>query len=386
MAQNNKNTKQGLLHFGSIAVAIVVIAAFFVLDLNETEDSTVSHINTEGINMDIPEPESEIEQNKLAAIKAEIRRAEAEKEQAYSQTSSFNLMENLSVPKEQEERQKLMNAEVTTTNITLEEIQREDSQEIKLPITETPKVTEPEPQPHRKAASTGGTKKTKKIAKTTETDDYEKRVEREKELARKKAYASLGMEYPEQKKEEVKETPKKEDVKKETPKNNNPFISLNESKSSTKSGIRVVTHGEQKDITTSSQVRLRLLDPMTIDGTTIPKNTEIIGKASFSENRVQIKIENINYKNNIYPFQGTIYDKDGFEGIYIADNIVNDVSKESASNTINSASYQSGLTGLISKGTNAIVTATKNAVTGAVRETKVTLPANYRLILKTKNQ
>ena len=384
MAQNNKNTKQGLLHFGSIAVAIVVIAAYFVLGLNETEDSTVSHINTEGINMDIPEPESEIEQNKLAAIKAEIRRAEAEKEQAYSQTSSFNLMENLSVSKEQEERQQLMTAEVTTTNITLEEIQREDSQEIKVPIAKTPKVTEPEPQ--RKAASTGGAKKTRKIAKTTETDDYEKRVEREKELARKKAYASLGMEYPEQKKEEVKETPKKEEVKKETPKNNNPFISLNESKSSSISGIRVVTHGEQKDITTSSQVRLRLLDPMTIDGTTIPKNTEIIGKASFSENRVQIKIENINYKNNIYPFQGTIYDKDGFEGIYIADNIVNDVSKESASNTINSASYQSGLTGLISKGTNAIVTATKNAVTGAVRETKVTLPANYRLILKTKNQ
>ena len=163
------------------------------------------------------------------------------------------------------------------------------------------------------------------------------------------------------------------------------FKTMGGSSSATQKGsIRAVVHGEQKNITASSQVKLRILDPIEVDGFSIPKNTIILGQASFRENRVNITIENIAYNNNVYPFRGTIYDQDGFQGIYFPDNLVNDVKKEAGSETTSSADIKLGsLSGIVSTGANAIVNATKSATSGAIRETKVTLPANYKLIIKT---
>lgn len=151
-----------------------------------------------------------------------------------------------------------------------------------------------------------------------------------------------------------------------------------------KGRIRAVIHGEQKNVTESSQIKLRILDPIVIENFTIPRNTIIFGIASFSENRVNIDIENIAFENNIYPFRGRIYDQDGFLGIYIPDNLVNDAKTEASSETVSSADINfNGLTGIVSSGANAIVNATKNVVNGSIRRTKVTLPANYKLIIKT---
>lgn len=151
-----------------------------------------------------------------------------------------------------------------------------------------------------------------------------------------------------------------------------------------KGRIRAVIHGEQKNVTESSQIKLRILDPIVIENFTIPRNTIIFGMASFSENRVNIDIENIAFENNIYPFRGRIYDQDGFLGIYIPDNLVNDAKTEASSETVSSADVNfNGLTGIVSSGANAIVNATKNVVNGSIRRTKVTLPANYKLIIKT---
>lgn len=174
-----------------------------------------------------------------------------------------------------------------------------------------------------------------------------------------------------------------------TTKNKNGFRTLGVSATSTapKGSVRAVIHGEQKDITESSQIKLRILDPIEVDGFMIPRNTIIFGMASFSENRVNIDIENIAFRNNIYPFRGRIYDQDGFLGIYIPDNLVNDAKTEASSETVSSADVNfSGLTGIVSSGANAIVNAAKNVVTGSIRRTKVTLPANYKLIIKTNEK
>lgn len=182
-------------------------------------------------------------------------------------------------------------------------------------------------------------------------------------------------------------TENEKDVK--TTKNKNGFRTLGVSASSTapKGSVRAVIHGEQKDITESSQIKLRILDPIEVDGFMIPRNTIIFGMASFSENRVNIDIENIAFRNNIYPFRGRIYDQDGFLGIYIPDNLVNDAKTEASSETVSSADVNfSGLTGIVSSGANAIVNAAKNVVTGSIRRTKVTLPANYKLIIKTNEK
>lgn len=182
--------------------------------------------------------------------------------------------------------------------------------------------------------------------------------------------------------EKIASTPVQDKMDEQTQKNG--FRPINSSpKKENKGQIKAVIHGEQKNVTSSSQVSLRILEPIVINGTTIPENTIVIGKASFSQNRVNIHIENIVYKDNVFPFKGTIYDRDGFQGIYSPENLVNDVQKEAGSETVTNSDIRLGnVSGIISTGANAIINATKNVINGSVRDVKVTLAANYNLIIK----
>jgi hypothetical protein len=87
--------------------------------------------------------------------------------------------------------------------------------------------------------------------------------------------------------------------------------------------------------------------------------------------------------DNVYPFRGTIYDRDGFRGIYFPDNLADEAKTEAGSETITSTEVNlNGLGGIVSTGANALINATKNVLNNSIKETKVTLPANYKLIIK----
>lgn len=232
-----------------------------------------------------------------------------------------------------------------------------------------------------------------RTAKDETAEDWEAKMqaeiaERERRLQELYYGKKVENELP-QTSSSTEDEPTENEKEVKTTKNKNGFRTLGVSATSTapKGSVRAVIHGEQKDITESSQIKLRILDPIEVDGFMIPRNTIIFGMASFSENRVNIDIENIAFRNNIYPFRGRIYDQDGFLGIYIPDNLVNDAKTEASSETVSSADVNfSGLTGIVSSGANAIVNAAKNVVTGSIRRTKVTLPANYKLIIKTNEK
>ncbi|MBQ9099923.1 MAG: conjugative transposon protein TraM [Paludibacteraceae bacterium] len=232
-----------------------------------------------------------------------------------------------------------------------------------------------------------------RTAKDETAEDWEAKMqaeiaERERRLQELYYGKKVVNELP-QTSSSTEDEPTENEKEVKTTKNKNGFRTLGVSATSTapKGSVRAVIHGEQKDITESSQIKLRILDPIEVDGFMIPRNTIIFGMASFSENRVNIDIENIAFRNNIYPFRGRIYDQDGFLGIYIPDNLVNDAKTEASSETVSSADVNfSGLTGIVSSGANAIVNAAKNIVTGSIRRTKVTLPANYKLIIKTNEK
>ncbi len=232
-----------------------------------------------------------------------------------------------------------------------------------------------------------------RTAKDETAEDWEAKMqaeiaERERRLQELYYGKKVVNELP-QTSSSTEDEPTENEKEVKTTKNKNGFRTLGVSATSTapKGSVRAVIHGEQKDITESSQIKLRILDPIEVDGFMIPRNTIIFGMASFSENRVNIDIENIAFRNNIYPFRGRIYDQDGFLGIYIPDNLVNDAKTEASSETVSSADVNfSGLTGIVSSGANAIVNAAKNVVIGSIRRTKVTLPANYKLIIKTNEK
>lgn len=232
------------------------------------------------------------------------------------------------------------------------------------------------------------------LEKKEETESVEEKIQRQKKAAmakkRKRISEQTGIDITEHEEQQEKKvmtvasSPSAE-KKTETKKNKGfkPMGGKETNNSST--SIRAVIHGEQKDITTASQVKIRLLDNVNVAGISIPRNTMVYAKASFTANRILLNIESIAYNDNVYPFDAQIYDVDGFEGLYIPDNAVNDAGKETTSNTLSGEGV--GIT-TTQRALSKIITTTSSAVKSAasnkIRETKVTLPANYKIIIKQK--
>lgn len=186
------------------------------------------------------------------------------------------------------------------------------------------------------------------------------------------------------KKKKEPEGPVAEVDKKEVQKG---FFGIDGVAKSKSDNIRAVVHGEHKNLHSGATVKMRLLDNIKLGEWRVPKNTFVYGVLSFSKGRAQITIENINLEDNIIPFKGTIYDKDGFEGIYVPDNVVDDAKRKAGGDAISSLDVNvSSASSLINSGVNAVTGAVKSAVSGSVREEKITISTNYQLTIKQKRE
>ncbi|MFB3388030.1 conjugative transposon protein TraM [Flavobacterium sp. LAR06] len=149
--------------------------------------------------------------------------------------------------------------------------------------------------------------------------------------------------------------------------------------------IQAVIHQTQT-IVNGSVVKLRLSSDIFLQGIVIPKNTFIYGMASLKGERLEIKIDNIQYRNSIFPVQLTVYDMDGIDGIYIPGAINRDVAKASADRSIQAL----GLTGVTdSWGAQAAgmgIEAAKSLISKKVKLIKVVVKAGYQVLLFDEKQ
>lgn len=152
--------------------------------------------------------------------------------------------------------------------------------------------------------------------------------------------------------------------------------------------IQAVIH-ETQTIVNGSIVKLRLSGDIMLQGTTIPKNTFLYGTASLKGERLEVKVNNIQYRNSLYPVELTVYDLDGIDGIYIPGAINRDVAKASADRSIQTL----GLSGVTdSWGAQAAgmgIEAAKSLMSKKVKLIKVVVKAGYQVLLydeKQKNQ
>ena len=83
--------------------------------------------------------------------------------------------------------------------------------------------------------------------------------------------------------------------------------------------INAVIHEQQKSLNAESRIKLRLLDDVTVDGVSIPKNTVVYAKARVTADRVYLKTETITFKKMDYSFNADVYEPDGQEGLKMAD-------------------------------------------------------------------
>jgi conjugative transposon TraM protein len=93
--------------------------------------------------------------------------------------------------------------------------------------------------------------------------------------------------------------------------------------------IKACVH-ENCSLINGQSVRLRLLEPVQVGTTLIPRNSMISGEAQIQGDRLEISIQSLEYRENIIPVELTVYDTDGQEGIYIPGSLEINAFKEMA--------------------------------------------------------
>lgn len=85
-----------------------------------------------------------------------------------------------------------------------------------------------------------------------------------------------------------------------------------------------------------SRVRVRLLEPIFIDGNLLEKGQYLYGICSgFDKQRLLIDVESVVIQDQIYPLNISLYDNDGIEGIYIPSSSFRTFAKELGANSAN---------------------------------------------------
>lgn len=334
--------QQKKLHIFSFFVFILLVFSFYILGggTNITKDDVM----VDTFNTSLPEANLEdLSENRLDAIYRAEELNERQKRLESRQRNSFMwLIEEDSVP-----------------SVPVAE---------ESPVEHQEEVRE-EPKPRRR----------KRGPSDKELFELEKQLLLEKK--RRELEERLGL-VNTPKEEEKQEVAKTSEIVVGKPKNKG-FYGITEEESDFKPDIRALVHGDYRNIKTGAIVKFRIIDEFTIDGVNIPKNTFLYGQLSFSSSRAMIKIENIQYKNMIIPFNASIYDQDGFEGLYTPDNIIDEAKRDVANDVISSTNLNiSGGIPFLSSATNAVTSAIKSISQAAVKEKKLNISSNYQVNIR----
>lgn len=334
--------QQKKLHIFSFFVFILLVFSFYILGggTNITEDDVM----VDTFNTSLPEANLEdLSENRLDAIYRAEELNERQKRLESRQRNSFMwLIEEDSVP----------------SVLVAEESPVELQEEV---------IEEPKPRRRKKGLS------------DREQFELEKQLLLEKKRRELEERLGLVNTPKEEEKQEVAKTP---EIVVGKPKNKG-FYGITEEESDFKPDIRALVHGDYRNIKTGAIVKFRIIDEFTIDGVYIPKNTFLYGQLSFSSSRAMIKIENIQYKNMIIPFNASIYDQDGFEGLYTPDNIIDEAKRDVANDVISSTNLNiSGGIPFLSSATNAVTSAIKSISQAAVKEKKLNISSNYQVNIR----
>ena len=144
--------------------------------------------------------------------------------------------------------------------------------------------------------------------------------------------------------------------------------------------IQAIIDGDIKAVD-GSRVRLRLLDDVEIDGSTVRKGTYLYATVSgFSSGRVKGSISSILVDDELVKVSLSLYDTDGLEGLYVPESSFRETGKDVASSamsgnlSMNTGGY--GNNSLAQWGMQAVQNAyqkTSNAISKAIRKNKVKL-------------
>jgi hypothetical protein len=338
------NIQQKKLHIFSILVFVLLISCFYILGggTNVQEQYDVD----DTFNTSLPEAYlQDLSETRLDAIYRAEELDDKQKRLEKKQNTSFKWL--------------IEEDSVSSVVMGAEDASVESYEE------------EPKPKPRRKSS-------TAKHLTDRELFELEKQLLLDKK--RKELEEQLGLKKEEEKIAEPVNKSADIVVGKQQ---NKGFYSLAKDELDYTPDIRALVHGEYKNIKTGAVVKFRIIDEFTINGIYIPKNTFLYGQLSFRSGRAMINIENIQYNNMIIPFNASIYDQDGFEGLYTPDNMTDEAKRKMANDVISSTNLNvSGGIPFVSTATNAVTSAIKSISQSHVREKKLNISSNYQVNIR----
>ena len=144
-------------------------------------------------------------------------------------------------------------------------------------------------------------------------------------------------------------------------------------------------------IRAGSIVRLRLLEPVRIDGVTIPRNTPLYGLATISGMRLQIVVLSVEYGGRIFAVEAVAYDMDGQPGLNVPNSRERTALKEALASVGQTAETSVSVTHsagqqVLSTVAQGGLQASSRYIAEKLREVKITLKANHQLLLISKEQ
>lgn len=269
----NEDKKFVYIFYGFIGILVAILSIFLILSIKSSSKKNSAEVDYKEIRA--VNPDEEIFSSKSAAY-------------------------------DQVDKERMFDVSEETVNIDFKKLFKNDSVTEEVEIKEPEKtIIQPTPATNQVRTSTAH-----------KTVQYQQIIEEEKT------------------KEVIQESPQQKRQGFYT--NNVTAPSKQQSTSNALKMIRAAVHFEQI-VKSSSVVKFRILDPINIEGITIPANTIFYGEASLSQERVKIKLNNIFYNSKLYPFQYTLFDSDGIEGIYVPGLLIHDATKEVKDNVLSDA-------------------------------------------------
>ncbi len=148
---------------------------------------------------------------------------------------------------------------------------------------------------------------------------------------------------------------------------------------------------ETQLVRVGGMVRLRLLEPVRIDGIVVPRNTPLYGLATIDNARLQVIVSSIEYDGHIFTVEAAAYDMDGQPGVNVPNSKERTAMKEALASIGQTAGTSINVTRsagqqIVSDLSRGALQASSRYVAEKLKEIKVTLKANHQVLLISKEQ
>lgn len=129
---------------------------------------------------------------------------------------------------------------------------------------------------------------------------------------------------------------------------------------------------------------------MQAGGLTVPANSLLFASAQIEGQRLAVRVQSLEYDGNIVPVELTAHDTDGQEGLYIPNSAERTAAKDAAANI--GSGFGTSISFAQSAGQQVAMDLVRGVMTGGsqylsnkLREVKITVKANYQILLISKN-